>query len=720
MRSTLSLFFALAFFQYAFSQDCATPPTGVTIPKITSCTATLKWNAVPNAVKYKVKYKTSGNGWSTPVSAGNNLSYTFTGLSASTQYMFAVNDQCSDGNKSKYKSVSGTTAACTLPTLISAVPQSATSIKINLAAACSYDSIRVQYSYNNLPFQYYATTDINNVVLNNLLPNTTYTIRFSTCKLILNNWTASIMVTTLQNTVRPNILLIVMDDSRYDTYGCNYGPSWFESPNIDRIANEGVNFKYNFVTTSYCTPGRSSMVTGLYAHHHGAIDNTSPLNDSVLTVNHVLKSNGYYTGMVGKWIASPPYPEFDFSMSGHDAYIDPVYAYQGHPIQITGHSNDIETDTSIAFIKRAKRPFFLWLGYKATHDQVIPQPAYTGLYLNNTMPVPSNDYFWPDDYPSYIPSLGFSISPDSIAHKYLLYFQCMKGIDDGIGKILDTLENMNILDSTMVIFYSDNGLLLGEHLLHTKRYAYDPSTRVPLFIRYPEWFAPQTVITDKMALNIDLTPTILEAAGIGYDSLHVDGVSLHDLYSGNADRKEMLYEYLGKSPVGGFPTILSVRSFQYKYIFSGCNSVTEEFYDLVSDPQENTNLIFKPAYAALIDTYRNKLTALKVAYGYDYVGPIQNCHIVNYFKAPAADDEDDSPSFVIAPNPSSGSFVFFNPFNEEYTADFINSLGVISFHSQIYPGENSIDGGRIAPGIYHVKMVSKSGKQSSIVVSVMQ
>src|SRR6185295_4677108 len=156
--------------------------------------------------------------------------------------------------------------------------------------------------------------------------NTQYTIEASACPLSMNNWTASVTATTPAN---PNILWIVLDDSRFDSYSCNYAPAWFQTPNIDRIANEGVNFRSYFVTTSFCTPSRSSMVTGLYGHNNGGIDNASPIYDSLPMVATLLRNNGYYTGMVGKWIQNSPYPIFDFSMEGAGNYFNPTYVRQG-------------------------------------------------------------------------------------------------------------------------------------------------------------------------------------------------------------------------------------------------------------------------------------------------------------------------------------------------------------------------------------------------------
>src|SRR6185503_9752258 len=135
--------------------------------------------------------------------------------------------------------------------------------------------------------------------------------------------------------------------------------------------------------------------------------------------------------------------------------------------------------------------------------------------------------------------------------------------------------------------------------LYAKRFPYDPSIRDPLFIRYPSWFAPNSIIDNQMALNIDFLPTALDAAGIHDTSLHFDGISLHDLYTGVKNRKEFMYESLREAPVGGFPTILAVRSFHYKYVFSSCQTTTEEFYDLERDSEENTNLIHSSQYAAI-------------------------------------------------------------------------------------------------------------------------
>src|SRR2546423_11386262 len=250
------------------AQDCSSPPSGLALTNVTSCTTTLSWSPVAEATKYRVKYRVNGtSAWSKVVSIGISTSYSFTGLSPNTSYQFAVNDQCPSGTKSKYKNLVGTTLLCTSPLITDASSLSTSSIKVSLTASCSFDSVRIQYTHDNLPWQYFATADINNIILNGLLAGTLYTIKASTCPLNINNWTAPVSATTPGNPQKPNIIWIVLDDSRFDTYSCNYGPSWFQTPNIDRIANEGVNFRSFFVTTSFCTPSRSSMVTGLYGHN---------------------------------------------------------------------------------------------------------------------------------------------------------------------------------------------------------------------------------------------------------------------------------------------------------------------------------------------------------------------------------------------------------------------------------------------------------------------
>ncbi len=332
------------------------------------------------------------------------------------------------------------------------------------------------------------------------------------------------------------------------------------------------------------------------------------------------------------------------------------------------------------------------------------------------MPVPANTAPYPDDYPSYLyASSGYQqIDPDSIAHNYLLYFQLLKGADDAIGKVLDTLQALGILDSTIVLFTSDNGFLIGEHGLYEKRFAYDPSIRDPLFIRYPAWFAPHTVIDNQMALNIDFFSTTLEAAGIQDTSLHVDGISLHDLYTGAKTRTEFMYELLGSL------TILSVRSFQYKYIFSACPTSTEEFFDLINDPQENTNLIFNPQYAAVIDSYRQKLEMYKQQYHYNFVSPPNNCYLVNNFRqaSPGNDDGDILPNLIATPNPSTGIFNLVNPFDEQFTLDVFDGYGFSVYRTMVDPGINEINMGRNVPGIYHLHLVGVHGKESDLPVMI--
>lgn len=712
------LFSAIGFFSCLVieAQDCTTPPSGLTLTDVTSCSARLSWDAVEGVLKYRVKYRTTGGSWSPIVNVGVSTYYTFTNLLSNTSYQFAVNVQCQNGTKSKYKNITGITSICTLPVINDITALSTSSLKINLTASCNFDSIRIQYTHNNLVWKYYATTDINNVVLNGLLSNKLYTIKASTCPLSINNWTSSVTATTQGTTPKPNILWIVLDDSRFDTYGCNFGPSWFKSPNIDRIANEGVNFRSYFVTTSFCTPSRSSMVTGLYGHNNGAIDNSSEIYDSLPTLASLLQDHGYYTGMMGKWIENSPYPVFNFSMFGANNYFNPTYVRQGTAIHPTGHSTAILTDTALAFLHRVPQPFFLWLGYKATHDPKEPQSAYTSKYLNKPMPVPDNTAPYTDNYPSYLyTSSEHQIDPDSIADNYRLYFQLVKGIDDAIGRILDTLEAQGILDSTLVLFTSDNGFLLGEHGLYAKRFAYDPSIRDPLFIRYPAWFPPNSVIDDQMALNIDLLPTALDAAGIQDTSLHFDGISLHDLYTGAKVRKEFMYECLGDPSTGGLPTILAVRSFKYKYISSMCQTLVEEFFDLVDDPEENINLINNPQYAATIETFRQKLETYKELYHYNYTSTPKDCYEVNVRQASEDNNEDATfTSLTATPNPSSGIFNLVNPFDEEFTLNIFNSYGISVYDTRVDPGINEINMEGSVPGVYHLHLLGVHGKEVEI------
>jgi hypothetical protein len=287
----------------------------------------------------------------------------------------------------------------------------------------------------------------------------------------------------------------------------------------------------------------------------------------------------------------------------------------------------------------------------------------------------------------------------------------------------------------MIIFTGDNGSLYGEHLLAGKGLAYEPSIRLPLFIRYPEWFAAGTTTSDQLGLHIDLAPTILEAAGIDHSAYHFHGKSLHDLVTGQASRGLLMYENMklyedeGDDEVAT-PSIRSVRSLHYKYVQYQCTSVTEEFFDLANDPDENTNLINDAGYAGLIENFRFKLDSLRIAFG-DTTG-IDTLHKSCYL---SVGDKSDAVKtltvrgdgkifgFRSAPNPFSDSFdssLKMESACEPVRLQLYNSLGqcVMQSMAELKDGTADIhfETAHLPAGLYYLRAENSKVQLSELMI----
>ncbi|MGB3075690.1 MAG: sulfatase/phosphatase domain-containing protein, partial [Chitinophagales bacterium] len=224
-------------------------------------------------------------------------------------------------------------------------------------------------------------------------------------------------------------------------------------------------------------------------------------------------------------------------------------------------------------------------------------------------------------------------------------------------------ETTNKLDNTLLIFMSDNGYLMGSHWLNGKVKSYEPSIRIPLFIRYPAWFEPQSIIKDQFALNMDIAPTIYDAAGIDFTG-PMDGRSLRSLYDGTFSRQEYYYLMPHNSGDNNTTAIRCIRDQHYKYVHYTCFTDTvEEFFDMVNDSLELTNQINNSAYQSLIAQYRIKYDSIRIAWQDIAVGPKKECYIENPFVLKEMYEETestpDTPS--IYPNLTSGSVEIFIP-----------------------------------------------------------
>jgi N-acetylglucosamine-6-sulfatase len=414
---------------------------------------------------------------------------------------------------------------------------------------------------------------------------------------------------------RPNIVFILVDDLRWDALGCA-GHPFVKTPNIDRLAKEGALFKNYFVSIPLCSPSRASYLTGQYPHKHGVIDNKnhSELSHKLITFPRLLHDAGYTTAYVGKWhmgTDDSPRPGFDrwVSFKGQGAFIDPAMNIDGQQSKVQGYMTDLLNRHALDFVKKQHtKPFALYLAHKAVHGPFTPAERHKTLYTNDKHTLPPNTAVGRDGNPVTPMALE---RHDTIMRNQL---RCLMAIDEGVGQLLQALEEKKQLDDTMFVFSSDNGYFWGEHGLGDKRAAYDESIRDPLLVRYPMLVKAGTRI-DQFALNIDLAPTFLELAGVKVPQT-MQGRSLLPLLKGDPKgwRTSFLTEYFheGKEAI---QTWQAVRTERWKYVHYPEKNSKDELYDLKADPYEMKNLLDDPAsqeaLRQLQDELKRQLEATK-------------------------------------------------------------------------------------------------------------
>jgi N-acetylglucosamine-6-sulfatase len=438
----------------------------------------------------------------------------------------------------------------------------------------------------------------------------------------------------------PNIVFIVVDDMRWDEMRVAGHPV-LETPNMDRLAREGMRFLNAFATTPLCSPSRASLLTGQYARTHGIIDNTARPSHDLPTFPRELQRAGYTTGFFGKWHMGnddSPRPGFTrwVAMPGQGEAIDPHLNVDGQRLQGKGYVTDVLTDHVEQFIEQAgQKPFLAYLAHKAVHPNVVQQndgslapvpgqpggfvaaERHRGRYKDRTMPRRPNAFKPPVDKPALmrrigdLPPLGraTATTDDEMRGRA----EMLLGVDDSLGRILAALEKAGTLDNTFIVFTSDHGYFYGEHGLNEeRRLAYEETIRIPLLVRYPSRVKAGAVAS-QMVLTIDLAPTLLELAGLT-PLAGMQGRSLAPIFSGAAGawRESFLMEYYSDTV---FPRILkmgysAVRTTTAKYIEYRDLAGMNELYDLDADPYEEHNLIGSPGAATLLKTMQGELERL--------------------------------------------------------------------------------------------------------------
>jgi N-acetylglucosamine-6-sulfatase len=439
---------------------------------------------------------------------------------------------------------------------------------------------------------------------------------------------------------RPNIVVILVDDMRWDEYG-EAGHNYIKTPNIDRIAKEGACFINAFATTPLCSPSRASFLTGQYAHTNGIIDNTARNEQSheLNTFPKQLHNSGYATAFIGKWHMGnddSKRPGFDYwvSLKGQGEAIDPALNINGKQQTVKGYVTDILIDHSLRFINEERnQPFLLYLAHKALHPNImqlddgkvvnigegdfIPAERHLGVYESAVFNRRPNYNIPPLDKPALmrkiegVPPLS---SETSTKEKTIRErSEMLMAVDEGLGAILKALEGKGELNNTIVVFTSDHGYWYGEHCLDSeRRLAYEESIRIPMLVRYPPLIKAGTK-PKQLVLSIDLASTLLDIAGENL-GIHLQGKSWVPIFKEKVNdwRRSFLVEYYSDSV---FPRILkmgykAVRDQRYKYIHYVDLEGMDEFYDLAKDPYELQNLIDNPDMSSTLKEMKKELNRL--------------------------------------------------------------------------------------------------------------
>lgn len=417
---------------------------------------------------------------------------------------------------------------------------------------------------------------------------------------------------------KPNFLFVYTDDQRWDAMSVvqrEQGEKgrfpWLQTPNMDRLAADGVRFRNAFVTLSLCAPSRAAFLTGRYNHANGVANNHTAFPIDNVTHATLLHTAGYTTGYIGKWhmgSQSGQRPGFDFSASfiGQGKYFDCPIEVNGVSTPSKGWVDDVSTDYAVDFIKKNKaQPWSLVVGFKATHGPFDPPERAKDRFAGaEAKPVPNLDV-----------QAIYLAAPENVRKKKpakplqtggtkrplnLGYFRCISAADDNLGRLLATLDELALAENTVVVFSSDNGYYLGEHGLGDKRTAYDESLRIPLIMRYPKLgSAGKARVVDEMALNIDLGPTFLDFAGVAKPET-MQGQSWKPLLESKAGhwRTSYLFEYFREGKYGA-PTVFGVRTETAKLIRYPGHEEWTEVFDLKTDPYEIRNLFADPAHKEL-------------------------------------------------------------------------------------------------------------------------
>lgn len=475
---------------------------------------------------------------------------------------------------------------------------------------------------------------------------------------------------------RPNIVFIFTDDHCQQALSA-YDARRMTTPNMDRIAKQGMLFHRCYVTNAICGPSRAVIQTGKYSHLNGFVRNGNRFDGSQQTFPKLLQAGGYQTAVIGKWhLESTPqgYDYYDV-LKGQGPYYNPpmlTAGPDGEPVtrQHTGYTTDIITDKALTWLKQARdanKPFMLMCQHKAPHRNWMPGPKY--LNWLDDVEIAEPETLW-DDYSgrtsaaslqtmsirkdlnendlklkgygtmnaeqrkvwdaaygpkneAFLKAMPNMTEEEVVRWKYQRYvkdyLRCVKSVDDGIGEILDYLEEAGLADNTVVIYSSDQGWYLGEHGWFDKRWMYEESLKTPLLVRWPGKVQPGSEC-DAIVSNLDFAETFLDIAGLDVPD-DMQGRSLLPLLQGSTPedwRTTFYYHYYENPGAHNVARHYGVTDGRYKlmhlYALGGERRNDWELFDLQKDPNELQSVYGLPEYQQIQAKMEAELARLREVY----------------------------------------------------------------------------------------------------------
>jgi arylsulfatase A-like enzyme len=448
---------------------------------------------------------------------------------------------------------------------------------------------------------------------------------------------------------RPNLLFIMSDDHAAHAMTC-YGSRINETPNMDRIANDGVRLDNCFCTNSICTPSRASILTGKYSHLNGVYTLNDAIDGRQMTFPKLLQQVGYQTAIFGKWhlghggIHDPTGFDYWRVLPGQGLYHDPVMYDMGEEKTYPGYVTDLITDFSLEWLEQADRdrPFCLLTHHKAPHRRWEPDDKHADLYEGIDIPEPPT---FDDDYRNRSHAANIAQMridrdlteqdlkippPEGLSGQALKqwkyqryikdYLRCVASVDDNVGRMLDYLDETGLAEDTVVVYTSDQGFFLGDHNWFDKRFMYEESLRMPFVVRYPREIEPGTV-NDDIILNTDFAAAFLDYAGLETPR-EMQSHSFRANLRGQtpaAWRTSFYYRYFMHLQGGHHVTAhYGLRTKRYKLIFyyeEEPGPQEWELFDLEEDPMEMCSVYDDPDYAEVVAELKDELAHLRSEVG---------------------------------------------------------------------------------------------------------